>query len=107
MGAFVIRNGWVRWHPAVDWTRVITTAEVMVGGALIARRLAARASAARARVTMGPGGWVSMKAGVMAVRLAERGWRRPRAHTTTAVPRIRRPWWVRLLAATALESLLG
>jgi hypothetical protein len=57
MGAFVVRDGRVRWHPAVDWTRVITTAEVMVGGVLIARRLAARPSAAKARVTMGPGGW--------------------------------------------------
>jgi hypothetical protein len=107
MGVFVVRDGRVRWHPAVDWTRVITTAEVMVGGVLIARRLAARPSAAKARVTMGPGGWVSMKGGVMAVRPAERGWRRRRAHPAAAVPRTRRPWWARLLAATTLESLLG
>ena len=103
MGAFVVRNGRVRWHPAVDWTRVITTAEVMVGGVLIARRLAARPSAAKARVSMGPGGWVSMKGGVMAVRPAERGWRRRRP----GAPPKRRPWWARLLAATTLESLLG
>src|SRR4051794_41757385 len=102
LGAFVVRDGRVRWHPVVDLTRVITTAEVMVGGVLIARRLAARPSAAKARVTMGPGGWVSMKGGVMAVRPAERGWgRRP------AAPPKRRPWWARLLAATTLESLLG
>ncbi|MGY1638931.1 hypothetical protein ACI78V_19980 [Geodermatophilus sp. SYSU D00742] len=107
MGAFVVRDGRVRWHPAVDWTRVITTAEVMAGGVLIARRLAARPSAAKARVTMGPGGWVSMKGGVMAVRPAERGWRRRRAHPPAVVPRTRRPWWARLLAATTLESLLG
>jgi hypothetical protein len=74
---------------------------------LIARRLAARPSAAKARVTMGPGGWVSMKGGVMAVRRAERGWRRHRTHPAAAVPRTRRPWWARLLAATTLESLLG
>ena len=107
MGAFVVRDGGVRWHPSVDWTRVITTAEVVVGGVLVARRLADRPSAAKARVTMGPGGWVSMKGGVMAVRPAERGWRRQRAHPAVAVPRTRRPWWARLLAATTLESLLG
>ena len=72
MGAYVVRDGRVRWHPAVDWTRVITTAEVMVGG-------------------------------VLAVRPAERGWRRRRP---AAVAR-RRPWWARLLAATTLESLVG
>jgi hypothetical protein len=45
IGAFVPRNGRVRWDPALDWTRLITTAEVMVGGVLIARCL----TAARAR----------------------------------------------------------
>lgn len=107
LGAFVVRNGRVRWHPALDWTRVITTAEVMVGGVLIARRLAARPSGAKALVTMGPGGWVSMKGGAMAVRPAERGWRRRRTSTAAAAPRKRRPWWARLLAATTLESIVG
>ncbi len=32
MGAFVLRNGRVCWHPAVDLTKVITTAELVVGG---------------------------------------------------------------------------
>jgi hypothetical protein len=107
MGAFVVRDGRVRWHPVVDLTRVITTAEIMVGGVLIARRLAQRPSAAKAVVTMGPGGWVSMKGGVMAVRPAERGWRRRRSRPAAAVAPTRRPWWARLLAATALESILG
>lgn len=106
LGAFVVRDGRVRWHPAVDVTRVITTAELVVGGVLIARRLAARPSAAKAAVTMGPGGWVSMKGGVMAVRPAERGWRRKRS-AAASVPRTRRPWWARLLSATTLQSLLG
>jgi len=80
----------------------------MVGGVLIARRLAARPSAAKARVTMGPGGWVSMKGGVMAVRPAERGWRRRRpTRPATAAALGRRPWWARLLAATTLDSLVG
>ena len=105
MGAFVLRNGRVRWHPAVDLTKVITTAELVVGGVLVARRLAARPGAAKAAVTMGPGGWVSMKGGVMAVRPARRAWRRTRPATTGPLPR--RPWWARLLAATTLESVLG
>jgi hypothetical protein len=107
MGVFVLRGGRVRWRPAVDWTRVITTAEMMAGGVLIARRLAARPSAAKAHVTMGPGGWVSMKGGVMAMRPAERAWRRRRTSTQAASARRRRPWWARLLAARTLESLLG
>jgi hypothetical protein len=56
-----VRDGRVRWRPAVDVTRVITTAEVVVGGVLIAHRMAARPSGATALVRMGPGGWVSMR----------------------------------------------
>jgi hypothetical protein len=104
MGAFVVRNGRVRWHPAVDLTRVVTTAEVVVGGVLITRQLAKRPGSAKALVTMGPGGWVSMKGGVMAVRPAERAWRRRRL--APAVAPTRRPWWARLLSAKALQSLL-
>src|SRR5687768_10339471 len=37
LGAFVVRDGRVRWHPVVDVTRVITTAELVVGGVLVAR----------------------------------------------------------------------
>lgn len=107
MGAFVVKDGRVRWHPVVDLTRVITTAEIMVGGVLVARRLAQRPSAAKAVVSMGPGGWVSMKGGVMAVRPAERGWLRRRARPIPAAAPERRPWWARLLAASTLESILG
>jgi hypothetical protein len=107
LGAFVVRNGRVRWRPAVDVTKVITTAEVVVGGVLIARQLAGRPSGAKAQVTMGPGGWVSMKGGAMSVRPARRAWiprRRPAARP--AAPR-RRPWWARLLSAQALNALVG
>jgi hypothetical protein len=107
MGAFVVRDGRVRWHPVVDLTKVITTAELMVGGVLIARHLAARPSAAKALVTMGPGGWVSMKGGVMAVRPAGRAWLRRGSAAPAPVAGTRRPWWARLLSATALESILG
>ena len=104
MGAFVVRDGRVRWHPVLDVTRVLTTAELVVGAVLVARQLAARPGAARAAVSMGPGGWVSMKGGVMAVRPARRLWRRQ--HPASA-PAARRPWWARLLAATMLESIVG
>jgi hypothetical protein len=106
MGAFVIHAvGRVRWHPVVDVTKVLTTAELVVGGVLIARRLAARPSAAKAAVSMGPGGWVSMKGGAMAVRPAHRLWRRTRPPVVPS--RRRRPWWARLLAAVPLESIAG
>jgi hypothetical protein len=105
MGAFVLRDGRVRWHSAVDLTKVITTAELVVGGVLVARRLAARPGAAKAAVTMGPGGWVSMKGGVMAVRPARRAWHRTRPAATVPLPR--RPWWARLLSAVTLRSLVG
>ncbi len=104
LGAFVVRNGKVRWHPVVDATRVVTTAELVVGAVLVARRLAARPSGAKATVSMGPGGWVSMKGGSMAVRPARRMWRRQPA---VAAPARRRPWWARLLAAVPLQSLVG
>ena len=107
LGAFVVRNGKVRWRPALDVTKVITTAEVVVGGVLIARQLAGRPSGAKSLVTMGPGGWVSMKGGAMSVRPANRGWiprRRPAAQPSIAR---RRPWWARLLSAKALGSLVG
>ena len=114
LGAFVVRGGRVRWHPVVDLTRVLTTAELVVGGVLIARRLAARPAPTVARVTMGPGGWVSMKGGAMAVRPAAHGWRRLRhaTHPATHPPppaeqARRRPWWARLLSATTLRSLVG
>ncbi|WP_336033088.1 hypothetical protein [Geodermatophilus sp. FMUSA9-8] len=102
LGAFEVRDGRVRWHPVVDVTRVVTTAEVVLGAVAVASRLAGRPSAARARVTMGPGGWVSLKSGTVSLRPAGRGWRRTRPATPA-----RRPWWARLLAATALERLLG
>jgi hypothetical protein len=103
LGAFVIRKGRVRWRPALDVSRLLTTAELVVGGVLVARRLADRPSGARALVRMGPGGWVSMKGGAMAVRPARRVWRRAQP----APSPIRRPWWARLLAAVTLESLVS
>lgn len=102
-GAFVARNGAVHWHPALDVTRLLTTGGWLVGAVLIANRLAARPSAACANVTMGPGGWVNMKGGSMAVRPSSRLWRRQHPATRPS----QRPWWARLLAAKSLQSLLS
>ena len=106
LGAFVLRNGGVRWRPAVDVTKVITTAEVVVGAVLVARRLAARPSGAKALVTMGPGGWVSMKGGAMSLRPANRAWIPRRRPAATPAAARRRPWWARLLSAKALDALV-
>lgn len=64
-GAYVIRNGAVHWHPALDVTRLITTGGWLVGVVYVANRLAARPSAACAPTSRwgrvagsdGPGSW--------------------------------------------------
>jgi hypothetical protein len=91
-------------RPSVDLTRVLIAAELVAGGVLVAGRLARRPGAPKAYVQMGPGGWVSMKGGTMAVRPARRGWRRMKA--TAAPAPGPRPWWARLISATALDALL-
>ena len=107
LGVFVVRDGRVRWRPAVDVTRVVVTAQLVVGGVLVARQLARRPSGAKAAVVMGPGGWVSMKGGAMAVRPARRGWRRLPTGRPGGQRTGRRPGWARLLAAVPLQRLLG
>jgi hypothetical protein len=105
-GAFVVKDGEVRWHPAVDITRLLTTAEIVVGAVLVAHRLARRPSAAKAQVTMGPGGWVSLKGGAVAVRPASRPWGRPRPPATRSEGTQRPPVWARLISAVPLQSLI-
>jgi hypothetical protein len=39
MGAFVLSDGRVRWHPVIDVTKVLTTAELVVGAVMVAPRL--------------------------------------------------------------------
>jgi hypothetical protein len=102
-GAFVVHDGKVRWHPALDVTRLLTSVNIVVGAVLVADRLASRPSNARAKVSMGPGGWVSMKGGTTAVRPARSVWRRMRP----APQPTRRPWWARLLAARTLQSFVA
>src|SRR4051794_5161444 len=102
VGAFVIKEGVVRWRPALDVSRLLVTAEAVVGAVLVAERLARRSAGAKAAVTMGPGGWVSMKGGAMALRPAGRLWRR----LPTSKPTEPRPLWAKLLSAKSLQSLL-
>jgi hypothetical protein len=93
----------------VDWTRLLVTAQWVVGAVLVANRLAARPSAAVAHVAMGPGGWVSMKGGAMSVRPAGRAWTSRRIGAPSEAGRggsPRRPWWAHLLNARALQALL-
>lgn len=85
----------------LDLTRVVVTAELVLGAVVIADRLVRRPASPRAQVVMGPGGWVSMKGGAMAVRPSERLWRRRRP----AAARGRRPWWAVVLSARSLPTL--
>jgi hypothetical protein len=89
----------------VDVTRVIVTAEIVAGAVVVAYRLARRPSAPKAQVTMGPGGWVSMKGGTVSVRSARRPFGRPRAIGRTK-PAARAPLWARVISAVPLQSLI-
>jgi hypothetical protein len=98
------------WRPngqqgPVDLTRLLTTAEVVVGAVLVAYRLSRRPAAPKAVVTMGPGGWVSMKGGTVAVRPASRPWGRPRPLPHPASTE-RAPVWACVLSAVPLQSLI-
>ena len=91
-------------RPAVDLTPVVVTAEIVIGAVAITRLLARRPSVPRVRVTMGPGGWVSVKGGTVGVRPAKRPWGRPRQVTQTSTPS-RAPIWARVLSAVPLQVL--
>jgi len=89
---------------AVDITRLLTTAELVAGAVLVANRLARRPSGPKAVVTMGPGGWVSMKGGQLGIRPARRFWARPRPVPVTT-PEPSAPVWARVLSAVPLQWL--
>jgi hypothetical protein len=86
VGAYVLSNGTVRFRPALDVGEVVSATAAVA--AIVA--IAAAVATARRRVpsvgavTMGPGGWVSVK-GAPASLLSGR-----------------RPWWARLLGARRL-----
>jgi hypothetical protein len=92
-------------RPAIDVTRIVTTTEIVLGAVLVARYLSRRPGSAKALVTMGPGGWVSMKGGTVAVRRGSRPWARPTpVQNVKADPRA--PIWARVLSAVPLQSLM-
>jgi hypothetical protein len=103
VGAFVVRDGTVCWRPAVDVTRLLPTAGVVAGAVLVAHRLSRRPGAPRAHVTMGPGGWVSMRGGTVAVRESRRPFGRPRP--VRARPPEHHPLWACAVSAVPLRSL--
>nr|WP_221377176.1 hypothetical protein [Actinoplanes polyasparticus] len=90
VGAYVMTPQGVRFQPATDVTRIVVTAVTTVALTVvtIAIAVAVRRPPAIRSVTMGPGGWVSLKG--------------------TALPPMRdsvapsRPWWARSLRARRL-----
>ena len=87
----------------VDMTRILTTTEMVLGAVLVARYLSQRPGSSKALVTMGPGGWVSMKGGTVAVRRGSRPWARPTPVRPTSE---RVPLWARVLSAVPLQALM-
>lgn len=89
VGAWIVGPGTAVFRPVVDVTRLAGTALIAVGAVSIAT--ATIATAARRRpavgaITMGPGGWASVKRAAV-----------PPLRSSTA-----RPWWARLLRARRL-----
>lgn len=94
LGVFVVTAGRVRYRPVVSADRIAVT--VLAAAALTAVSAGMAAVAARRRpptvrtITMGPGGWVSLKG------------------LPGAAPRVvadgRRPWWARMLRARRLPG---
>ncbi|MEV4543773.1 hypothetical protein [Micromonospora echinaurantiaca] len=90
VGAFVLSGGRVRYRPVLDPDRLLTAGAGVIAAGLLAAGVVAvgrRRPPAIGAVTMGPGGWVSLKG------LSAPG---PRA------ARPPRPWWARLLRAHRL-----
>jgi hypothetical protein len=91
VGAWIVGPEAVSYRPVVDVTRLAVAAlagTAAVGVVAVAVVAALRRRPAIGTVTMGPGGWVSVKG------LAEP---RPRAESA-------RPWWARLLRAHRLVT---
>jgi hypothetical protein len=90
IGAYIVSKDSARFEPATDVTPIAVTAlgVAAVIGVAVALATAARRPPAIRSVTMGPGGWVSLKG--------------------TALPPLRgagmspRPWWARALGARRL-----
>jgi hypothetical protein len=91
IGAWVVGPDTATFRPVIDVTRLTAAALACVGAVTVAvavTALAARSRPAIGAVTMGPGGWVSVKrAGFPPLRSDER-----------------RPWWAHLLGAHRLVA---
>jgi len=89
IGAYVVDRGTVRFVPAIDLTRLATAGMVFTAGtgAIALALVGLRRPPAIGPVTMGPGGWISVK-----------GAARPSIRATTPG----RPWWARVLRARRL-----
>lgn len=88
IGAYLVHGETATFCPAVDVTRLATTALATVAVIAVAGSAAAalRGRSAIGTVTMGPGGWISLKG----------------TGTPPLRPAQRRPWWARLLWARRL-----
>jgi len=89
----------------LDVNAIIMTTEFVVGAVLVARYLSRRPGSSKALVTMGPGGWVSMKGGTVAVRRGSRWWARPTPIRPVSTGG-RAPMWARVLSAVPLQALM-
>jgi hypothetical protein len=90
IGAYIVSRGSARFEPATDVTPIAVTAlgVAAIIGVAVALATAARRPPAIRSVTMGPGGWVSLK-GTVLPPLRDAGMSA-------------RPWWARALGARRL-----
>ncbi len=88
VGAFVVTDGAACFHPAVDVDRIVYAgmAATVLTTSAVALAVARRRPPAIGAVSMGPGGWISLK-----------GLPTPPLRAGT-----RRPWWAHLLRARRL-----
>lgn len=119
IGAWIVDSVGVTYRPVVDLTRLAATVLAATGAVAVAISVAAACTANRRRpsigsVTMGPGGWVSVKrTPAPRLRSAAPAPRRsalvvPR-RSAAASPRVsataeHRPWWAHLLGAHRLSG---
>jgi hypothetical protein len=92
IGAYVMTPEGIRFLPATDVTRIVVTAltTAALTAVTIAIAVAVRRPPAIRAVTMGPGGWVSLK-----------GMPVPPMRSAAAPAR---PWWARVLRARRLVA---
>ena len=97
VGVYDVTSGGLRWHPAVDVQRLAERGQVVAVVSMVAvtagwvARGWAQGRPAVGRVTMGPGGWISVR-----VPRAGSGRRDIRPHAAD------RPLWARLAGADRL-----